>query len=144
MEMKSAEVASYDSDIAPTRRRLERNTYLVLAAMMVGSLLTGKARIILGTALGGILGLLNYRWLSASLGVIISNTDLTGRVPPWTVWKFVIRYFVIGTVIGLALWSGYFHILAIVAGFCAFVGAAMIEAGYQIYLMIVHRQESTK
>jgi len=144
MDMKSAEVASYDSDIAPTRRRLERNTYLVLAAMIIGSLAMGDLKVILGTVLGGLLGLLNYRWLSASLSAIIPTAARSHRVPRWTAWKFILRYLVVGSAIGLALWSGWFNWPAIVAGFCAFVSAVMMEAGYQIYLMFVHREESTK
>jgi hypothetical protein len=144
MDMKSAEVAGYDSDIAPTRRRLERNTYLVLAAMIIGSLAMGDLKVILGTGLGGLLGLLNYHWLSASLSVIIPSAAQSHRVPRWTAWKFILRYLVVGSVIGLALWSGWFNLAAIIAGFCAFVGAVMMEAGYQIYLMLVHGEESTK
>jgi len=142
MKMKSAEVASYDSDIGPARRRLEWNTYLVLAAMIIGSLILGHLRFILGIVLGGLLGLLNYRWLAASLSAIISNAAESSRVPRWTAWKFVLRYLVVGSAIGLALWSGWFNLLGIVTGFCAFVGAVMIEAGYQIYLIVVHREES--
>lgn len=144
MEMKSAEVAGHDSDIAPTRRRLEWNTYLVLAAMIIGSLFIGDPKVIGGTLLGGALGLINHRWLSASLSVIIPSAAQSNRVPRWTAWKFILRYLVVGSAIGLALWSGWFNLLAIVIGFCAFVGAVMIEAGYQIYLIIVHREESAK
>jgi hypothetical protein len=139
--MNSTQVASFDSDLGPTRRRLERNTYLVLAAMLVVSLIIGKWKIILGVALGGLLGLLNIRWLEASLGVIISGAQLTGQTPKWTAGKFILRYLIIGLVISLALWSGYFNILAIIAGFCAFVWAVMIEAGYQICRMIAHTEE---
>jgi hypothetical protein len=112
--------------------------------MIIGSLIIGNLKIILGTVLGGMLGLINYRWLSASLSVIIPNAAQTHRVPRWTASKFILRYLVVGSAIGLALWSGWFNLLAIVAGFCAFVGAVTIEAGYQVYFMIVHREESTK
>lgn len=89
-------------------------------------------------------GLLNHRWLSASLSVIIPNAARSHRVPRWTALKFILRYLIVGSAIGLALWSGWFDLLAIVVGFCAVVGAVMIEAGYQVYLMIVHREESSK
>jgi hypothetical protein len=144
METKPAEVASYDGDIIPTRRRLEWNTYLVLAAMLIGSWLTGNLKVILGTILGGVLGLINYRWLSASLSVIIPAAAESNRVPRWTASKFILRYFVIGASIVLALWSGWFNLGAIMISLCAFAGAVMIEAGYQIYRMIVHCEESTK
>lgn len=139
--MNPVQVADFDSDIAPTRRRLERNTYLVLAALLIGSLLTGQVKIILGTVLGGLLGRLNTRWLDASLKVIISDGSLTGRTPRMTAWKFVLRYAVVGAVISLALWSGYFSLGALIIAFCAFVWAVMIEAGHQIYLMLAHPEE---
>jgi hypothetical protein len=141
MHNNSMEFAQYDSDIAPTRRRLERSTYMVLAAMMITALLTGNLKVMLGIVLGGALGLINHRWLSASLGIIIPEAAHSHRVPRWTASKFILRYLVIGSAIGLALWSGWFDLLAIVAGFCAFVGALMIETVYQVYIMVAHREE---
>ncbi|MFQ5674650.1 MAG: ATP synthase subunit I [bacterium] len=142
--MVTVDEASYDGDIVPTRRRLERNMYLVLTAMVLGSLMIGNRREILGTVVGGLLGLLNHRWLSTSLGAILSTAAQTGQPPTWAAWKFILRYLVIGFGIGLALWSGWFDLTAMVVGFCAFIGALMIEAGYQIYLIIRCREESTR
>jgi hypothetical protein len=142
--MDSMKVSGYDSDIAPTRRRLEFNTYLVLAVMIVVSLIIGDPKFILGTVLGGGLGWLNHRWLSSSLSVIIPIATQTSRVPRWTAAKFILRYLVVGSAIGLALWSGRFNLFAIVLGFCAFVGALMIEAVYQVYIMIRYGEEITK
>lgn len=142
MDINSAEVASYDSDIAPTRRRLERNTYVVLAVMIMAAVAMGDLKVILGTVLGGLLGLLNYYWLSASLSAIIGLAVQSHGVPRRAAWKFLWRYLVIGSAIGFALWSGWFHLLALVAGFCAFVGALMLEAGYQMYRLFVPGKES--
>ena len=144
MDIKGVEIANHDSDIAPTRRRLEWNTYFVLAIMVFGSWLVGNLRLVEGVGLGGILGLVNYRWLSSSLGVIIGGAAENHSVPRWTVLKFILRYLVVGTAMGLAVWSGRFDLLGIVFGFCALVGAFMLEAGYQIYLMIFHQEEFSK
>ncbi len=133
-----------ESDVALTRRRLMRNTYLVLAATLVGSLVLRDARVIFGVTLGGALGLINLHWLSASLNALLSDAARSGQAPPWAASKFILRYLVMGSAIGLALWSGRIDLLALVVGFCAFVGAATIEAGYQIYLLLAHREDATK
>jgi hypothetical protein len=90
----------------------------------------------LGALLGGALCLFNIRWLRGSVGAILSQAVMTqsGRVPPFTASKFILRYVVIAAVIAVALWTGYFHPLGIGIGFAAFVGGVMIEAGYQLYL----------
>ncbi|RMG52002.1 MAG: hypothetical protein D6723_09575 [Acidobacteria bacterium] len=142
--MRVTEAVHGESDVVLTRRRLMRNTYLVLAAALVGSLAMRDAGVIFGVALGGALGLLNIHWLSASLGALLSDAARSGQAPPWAVSKFILRYLVIGSAIGLALWSGRVNLLALVVGFCAFVGAATIEAGYQIYRLLAHREDATK
>ncbi|MGH9800592.1 MAG: hypothetical protein ACRD82_09530, partial [Blastocatellia bacterium] len=58
----------------------------------------------------------------------------TGKVPPYTVSKFILRYFVIALVIGAAVWTGRVHPLGIGIGFAALVGGVMIETVYQLYL----------
>jgi hypothetical protein len=58
----------------------------------------------------------------------------SGRVPPFTASKFILRYFVIAAVMVIALWSGYFHPLGIGIGFAAFAGGVIIEAAYQLGL----------
>lgn len=137
-------VPIHDSDIEPTRRRLELNTYLVFTIMLITSFLMGDSKIIFGTLLGGGLGLLNYRWLSSSLRVIIPTAAQMNRIPRWTAAKFILRYVVIGLAIGSAWWSGRFDLLAVVIGFCAFVVALMIEAVYQIWLMVGRNEEGAK
>lgn len=88
--------------------------------------------------------MLNYRWLSSSLSVIIPTAAQINRVPRWTAAKFVLRYVVVGSAIGLALWSGWFDLLWLVIGFCCCVIALMMEAVYQIWLMMGRSEEGVK
>src|SRR5262245_58292399 len=123
-------------DDSGIERRFQRNTYVVIGvALIAGRLLVGW-RMALGVALGGALCLLNVRWLSGSVRAILSKAVMTqsGRVPPFTASKFILRYFVIAAAIVIALLTGYFHPLGIGIGFAAFAGGVMIEAFYQLRL----------
>ena len=119
-------------------RRLEHNTYVVIVVMLVAGLICSGRRMLLGVLLGSALGLFNKRWLRASTRAMLSQAVVseTGKVPALTVSKFILRYYIIALVIGIAIWTGEFHLLGIGIGFAALVGGMMIEAGYQIYLSI--------
>jgi hypothetical protein len=123
-------------DLAESERRIKRNTYLVIALSTVAALLLGGGRMAAGVALGGALSIFNERWLRASVATILgaAATARDQRVPRWTATKFILRYFVIALIAGVAVWSGYFKLLGIGIGLAAFVGAVMIEAGYQAFL----------
>jgi hypothetical protein len=141
MAMRVSILPGSDQNLALTQRRLERNTWLALAAMMAIALVIGKLSVILGVALGGALGILNHRWLSSSLGGILTATSSDGAIPRGAAIKFVLRFVIIGGGIAAALWSRMVDLLAIVAGFSAFLVAVMIEAGYQIFLILTRRGE---
>ena len=117
-------------------RRFQRNTYLVIVASVTAGWLLSGRRMALGALLGGALCLFNMRWLGGSVRAILSKAVVmqSGRVPPLTASKLILRYFVIAFVIVAALSTNYFHPLGIGIGFAAFVGGVMIEAVYQLYL----------
>ncbi len=117
-------------------RRSLRNTYVfIIVALIMGWYWAGRS-MTLGILLGGLLSLLNQRWLQGSVSAILSRAVMmqSGRVPAFTASKFILRYFLIALVIGAAVWTGDFHPLGIGIGFAAFVGGVMIEAAYQLYL----------
>lgn len=124
-------------------RRLQRNTFIVLALAVAVAARWSQARMVLGVLLGGALCLFNKRWLTASVRVILQQAAAaqTGRVPPFTAAKFILRYYIIALAIIVAVWTGYAHPLGIGVGFAAFVGGVMMEAGYQLYLFT--KSEST-
>lgn len=119
-----------------TERRLTRNTYWLILSGVIVALFTSGWRMALGVALGGALSLLNVRWLHASVGAILRVASSTGdpAVPRWTVSKFFLRYGLVAVLMIVAVQSGWFALLGVGLGFAVFVGAAMIEAAYQVYL----------
>ncbi len=134
-------------------RRFQRNAYVVIAAALIAGWSLAGWRMALGVALGGALCLFNIRWLGGSVRAILSKAAAaqSGRVPPFTASKFILRYFVIAAVIVAAFSTGYFHPLGISIGFASFVGGVMIEAAYQLGLFFrfsrageTHRENSSK
>jgi len=123
-------------DDSGIERRFQRNTYVVIGVAVIAGWFLSGWRMALGGLLGGALCLFNIRWLSGSVRAILSKAVVTqsGRVPPFTASKFVLRYFIVAVVIVIALWTGYFHPLGIGIGFAAFAGGVMIEAAYQLCL----------
>ena len=119
-----------------SERRIQRNTYLVIALTILAGLILSGWRMAAGILVGGVLCLLNQRWLSSSvtsiLGLAAANSS--GAVPRWTVTKFLLRYAVIGTLAGAVLWSRKVDLIGFAIGIAAVVWAVMIEAGYQVYL----------
>ncbi|GBC76669.1 hypothetical protein HRbin08_00131 [bacterium HR08] len=122
-------------------RRLERTTGLVFAMMLLGAAWTGEPKIIAGVALGGILGWANYRWLSTSTRALLTSIGAPGKASGRAILLFAVRALVIWGAVGLAFWSRAVDILALVAGFCAFVAAVMVEVGRRIGLIILGREE---
>lgn len=124
------------TDPAVSEERFRRNTYVVIALSVIISLIFARWRTTAGVMLGGALSIFNERWLHSSTGVILGVAAQTRnpRLPQWTAAKFLLRYVVIAVIAGAAVWSGYFGIIGICLGLASFVGALMIEAGYQFYL----------
>jgi hypothetical protein len=124
------------NDDSGIERRLQHNTYFVICVAVITGWIFSGWKMALGATLGGVLSLFNKRWLEGSIRAILSRAVVmqSGRVPPFTASKLILRYFVIAIVIGAAVCTGYFHPLGIGIGFAAFAGGVMIEAGYQLYL----------
>lgn len=135
----------YEDDTG-LRWRLQRNTYIFITLALIVAFVWSGRRMALGILLGGGLSLFNTRWLEGSLRAMLSHVvaQQTGRVPPYTVSKFVLRYFVIALAIGVAVWTGNFHPLGIGIGFAAFVGGVMIETGYQLYLVFKSKENPSQ
>lgn len=125
-----------NEDDARLRRRLQRNTYIFILVAMLAAFFWSGRRMMLGVALGSALSLFNKRWLEGSMRAMLNHyiARETGKVPPYTVSKFILRYFVIALAIGAAVWTGRVHPLGIGIGFAALVGGVMIETVYQLYL----------
>jgi len=126
-------------------RRFQRNTFIFFGLAMIGGLIWGMFRkswsLTSGIALGGVLALLNKRWLEGSIRSIMRHAiamqeGTAPGLPPLMVSGVIFRYFFVAFCFGIAVWTGLFHPLGVAIGFTSFVGGVMIEAGYQIYLAL--------
>ncbi len=125
-----------NEDDVRLRWRLQRNTYIFILVAMLAAFFWSGRRMMLGVALGSLLSLFNKRWLEGSMRAMLNHyiARETGKVPPYTVSKFILRYFVIALAIGAAVWTRKVHPLGIGIGFAALVGGVIIETVYQLYL----------
>ncbi|HQR31327.1 MAG TPA: ATP synthase subunit I [Blastocatellia bacterium] len=132
------EIDGYEGsdDDAKVKWRLQRNTYIYILVAMLAAFFWSGRKMMLGVALGSMLSLFNKRWLEGSMRAMLNHyiARETGKVPPYTVSKFILRYFVIALVIGAAVFTRRVHPLGIGIGFAALVGGVVIETAYQLYL----------
>lgn len=141
-EMQPSYLRSLEPTPEVSEQRIHRNIYIVIALATLAGLLWSGWRMAFSIALGGILSLVNERWLRASVKTILGTAAVeSGRVPRWAVSKFLLRYAMIAVALCTALWSGNLNLLGISIGFASLVGAVMIEAGYQIYLTFKSGEE---
>jgi hypothetical protein len=137
----ACDTSGEESDLHRLRRRLERKTQWVWAAMALAAAGSGEPAVLLGILLGGALGWANYRWLSASTRALVTSIGASGKASRRAILLFGLRALVIWSALGLVLWSRRVDVLALVAGFCAFVIAVMWEVGRHIGLIILGRED---
>ena len=130
----------------PTRHddveaRIFRSMCAAVAIAVIASAVFAPWRVTTGLVLGGLLSLLNYRWLHGSVAALI-EMQKPGVKPRLKLWKHGVRYLVIA----LAVFAGYqlnlISLGATIAGLCSFVPALFVEAGRQFYFAIIRREES--
>lgn len=120
--------------------RIFRTMILTSALAVMWSVFFTTAQVTTGLVIGGLLALLNHRWLqssiSAAFGVLVE-----GQKPRVTLAKYVIRYFIVG----LGAFAGYAlgiaSLPAIIVGLCTFVVALFVEAIREMYFAIIQREE---
>ena len=129
-----------DADDEALERRLARWMCAAVALAVAVSAAVAPWRVATGLALGGVLSLVNQRWLRSSIAAAFGG-DLSGRRPRLKVARYVLRYFVVGLTVSAAAYFDLISVPAALAGLCSFVAALFIEAGRQFYLSIVHRED---
>jgi hypothetical protein len=121
--------------------RIFRAMVVAVAVAVIVSAIVAPWRVTSGLLLGGVLSLLNYRWLSGSVAALL-DMQRPGVKPRLKLWKHGLRYFVIA----VAVFAGYqlnlISLAATIAGLCSFVPALFVEAGRQFYFAIMRREES--
>ncbi|GEM_PF-1427855 len=120
-------------------RRVWRSAFVAAALAIIVSAIFADLKLTLGLAAGCLLALLNFRWLSISVRDILSAG--TTSTPPGTIWLFLIRWIVVGAVVYVAIWSGYFNGVALLVGLFAPAVAIMIEAIYMTFKSFARGRE---
>ena len=122
--------------------RIFRTMAFAVALAVLISLPFGSWRITVGLFLGGILSLLNHRWLSNSTAAAF--TVLTqGAKPRLKLAQYLLRYLVIASLVYIAYQLNIVSLAATIAGLCSFVVALFVEAFREFYFVIIHREETS-
>lgn len=120
--------------------RVFRTMFLTTLMAVLWSNFFSSGQVTSGLLIGGLLALLNHRWLqtsiSAAFGVLVN-----GEKPRITLTKYIIRYFIVGVVVFAAANLGIASLPAIIAGLCTFVVALFVEAIREMYFAIIKREE---
>ncbi|MEW6126339.1 MAG: ATP synthase subunit I [Acidobacteriota bacterium] len=120
-------------------RRIWRNTFAIIILAIIFASLFANLKFTLSLFVGSALSLVNFKWLHASIKDVLTASD--GKRPPGTMLLFIVRWILVGAVVyGLHL-TGYFDIVAMLAGLFAPALAVMIEAGYVTYKTITQPGE---
>jgi hypothetical protein len=121
--------------------RIFRSMALAVAAGVLISAFIGPWRVTTGLLLGGLLSLVNYRWLRGSVAALLSVPE-AGQRPHMKIWKHAFRYIVIAGVVFAAYKLRLVSLPATIAGLCSFVVALFVEAFRQFYFAVIRREES--
>lgn len=120
--------------------RIFRVMIVTVVLAVIASAVLAPWRVTVGLMLGGLLSLLNYHWLRTSVAAIFNVTG-TNR-PRVKIWRYIVRYFVIGVAVFAANQMHVVSLPATIVGLCSFVPALFVEAFRQFYFAIIRREES--
>jgi hypothetical protein len=123
-------------------RRILRSMALAVMIAVIASVPFAHWRVTTGLLLGGLLSLLNHHWLGSSTAAAFS-VIAHGTKPQLKVTRYILRYFVIATVVFLAYKFNLVSLTATIAGLCSFVVALFVEALREFYFAFIHREETS-
>ncbi len=121
--------------------RIFRSMVFAVTVAVIVSAIVAPWRVTSGLMLGGVLSLLNYRWLHGSVAALL-DMQKPGAQPRMKLWKHGLRYLVIAVAVFAAYLLQLISLAATIAGLCSFVPALFIEASRQFYFAIIRREES--
>ncbi len=122
-------------------RRIWRSMIVAVCLAVLTSAFLAPWRVTTGLLLGGMLSLLNFRWLHGSVAALL-NVQETGAQPRMSLWKFALRYLVVGGAVFAAYQLHLISLAATIAGLCSLVVALFVEAFREFYFVIIRREES--
>jgi ATP synthase I chain len=105
------------------------------------SVLVAPWRVVIGLLIGGLLALVNHRWLVASTSAAFAVL-VEGKKPQLTIGKYALRYLIVGATVFTAYKFGIASLPALFAGLCSFVVALFFEASREFYFAITHGGET--
>lgn len=121
--------------------RVWRSMIITVAIAAVAGAAFAPWRVTAGLILGGLLSLLNYRWLHTSVAAML-NVDFSLQQPRASASRYFLRYLVVGGIVFAAYNLQIVSLAATITGLCSFVPALLIEAGREFYIAIIHREET--
>ena len=121
--------------------RVFRSMVVAVALAVVAGALLMPWRVTTGLLLGGILSLLNHRWLRQSIAAAL-NVAVAVQRPRLKASGYILRYFFVFAIVVLAYKLNIVSLTATIVGLCSFVAALFVEAFRQSYFAIIHREES--
>lgn len=121
-------------------KRIFRSMALAVATAVVVSPFVGPWRVTTGLLLGGLLSLVNYRWLHATVAAIL-NVE-AGQKPRPKIWKHAFRYLIVAGAVFAAYQLNLISLPATLAGLSSFVVALFVEAFRQFYFSVIRREET--
>lgn len=122
--------------------RIFRTMAFAVALAVLISLPFSPWRTPVGLLLGGILSLLNHHWLSSSTAAAFTVL-VHGAKPKLKLVQYILRYFVIATLVFFAYKLNIVSLAATIAGLSSFVVALFAEALREFYFVIIHREETS-
>jgi hypothetical protein len=138
---EGSEVVALSERDHAVEARVWRSMIIAVAIAVVAAAALAPWRVTTGLMLGGLLSLLNYRWLHSSVAAIF-NVDFTSQQPRASASRYFLRYLVVAVIVFAAYNLKLVSLAATITGLCAFVPALLVEAGREFYLAIIHREES--
>jgi len=131
-----------DAESIGVEMRIFRTMAFAVVLAVLVSLPFAAWRITVGLLLGGILSLLNHRWLSNSTAAAFTVL-VHGAKPRLKLAQYLLRYLVIATLVFIAYRLNIVSLAATIAGLCSFVVALFVEAFREFYFVIIHREETS-
>ena len=132
--------------VEPDRALAIRVMWTMVATVsvaVIASLLFAPWRVTTGFLLGGLLSLLNLHWMRSSIAAVFDHALGQGQKPRIRLVNYILRYFVVVGVVFAADQLDIVSLAATIGGLCSFVVALFVEAFREVYLAIIHREETS-
>ena len=110
---------------------------VLLAASVITSFFLWEWRVTAGLIVGGVLGIVNFYWLKASLGKML-GLAAAGSVEPTGLWllRYNLRFFSLILIVMAVYLAGIVSLPAVLCGLLSLAMAIVIEGFIQLFLAV--------